>query len=245
VGSLAFPVILNHWLKKTLIEIQLTNPRGLNGDSAKPPNRLERSMTEPNKISFHGPFHWCRSINSGTGRTSPDFGEFTKRTGVYLWTIEKGGDELIHYVGHTFQDFRKRHQQHCSEFVKGHYGIYDARYLREGVRKALFKGVWNVKGAEKKKVREHFIENRGEILSWVGPYLDQLRIWVAAIDDREWSGRLETAIYEKIISDTSCRSIRLLPKMESHTFHHTTQPKQTVHLQLTRNFDGLSSEIRI
>jgi hypothetical protein len=202
-------------------------------------------MEELSAIRFNGPFQWNHSDQSKTGRTSPDFGDLANCMGVYLWTVEVDGKELIHYVGHTSQNFRKRHQQHCSEFVRGNYGIYDAEDLKGGVRTPRFRGIWNVKGDTKKQVKSQFIRHKPDFLAMVGPYLDTLKVWVAPLSDPILSRRLETAIFEKIINEKNCRSHSLLPSMESHTFYHSTASKVLVKLEIPVNFDCLTEQINI
>jgi len=79
-------------------------------------------------VDFQGPFS---AVDNGACRCL--FGDqIANRTGVYLWTINVGGEDRVWYVGQTRVGFGTRMAQHLRGMLSGEYPTYDVAALLRG-----------------------------------------------------------------------------------------------------------------
>lgn len=79
-------------------------------------------------VHFHGPF----SAAGEGGYRCLFTDEIAERVGVYLWTINVGGEERVWYVGQTERGFGTRTAEHLAGSLSGAYTTYDAAALSRG-----------------------------------------------------------------------------------------------------------------
>jgi hypothetical protein len=83
-------------------------------------------------VHFFGPFsaegvESCRCLFSDP---------LSAKTGVYLWTVNVGGEERVWYVGQTRRGFGQRMGEHLGGYLSGAYTTYDAEALSHGEHRA-------------------------------------------------------------------------------------------------------------
>lgn len=79
-------------------------------------------------VHFQGPFSL---VDDGRYRCLFT-AEIADLAGVYLWTINVGGEERTWYVGQTRRGFGERMNEHLSGILSGGYTTYDAEALSRG-----------------------------------------------------------------------------------------------------------------
>jgi len=87
-------------------------------------------------ISFRGPYGFL------TSERYPSIFKFPFKKGIYIWTIPFGKNELIHYVGMTSREFKKRMMEHLKGYLSGEYGIDDLKELQKGKNIRVWDGLW-------------------------------------------------------------------------------------------------------
>ncbi len=95
------------------------------------------------EVRFHGPFSWL------SGGPIPSVFEHPagQEYGVYLWSVEYEGGDLVYYVGETWRSFAARMKEHLKEYLSGMYDIFDVEKFCRGEKDTLWGGMWR-KGDE-------------------------------------------------------------------------------------------------
>lgn len=135
-------------------------------------------------LHFHGPFsavhaNGCRSLFSD---------ELTKRTGVYLWTLNVKGQERLRYVGQTRVGFGARMAQHLASFLTGEYPIQDLSALARGELVGLVHGFWPQR-------LPSILQDYGRLVPHIIGVIRRLTVHLAPLDgDAHLHNRVEGAI---------------------------------------------------
>lgn len=126
-------------------------------------------------LDWHGPF----SVVKGTDLplvfdASPTL---IDRPGVYLWTINRDHEELVHYVGKTDRSFRTRLSE---EFVLSKpelCWIPDIEKLQKGVKQWLYEP-----RSTRRPNADKWAENAQFLMDCRRRYLQAIRIFIAPMD---------------------------------------------------------------
>ena len=104
------------------------------------------SADEPNEgpisdvpVHFHGPYAAAERDGLRCLFTDP----IAEQGGVYLWTIDVGGQERPWYVGQTQRRFGQRIGEHISGFLSGAYETLDPSQLAQGKKVVIWPGASN------------------------------------------------------------------------------------------------------
>lgn len=89
-------------------------------------------------LRFEGPFSW----RSDTGVPCIFSETLGKQSGIYIWTIPVGCENLVYDVGETGRSFVSRHEEHLREHMAGFYHLFDRKSLLEGRKHCLWNGLY-------------------------------------------------------------------------------------------------------
>lgn len=86
------------------------------------------------------PVHFSGPFSAVEGNTHPCLfaADVSRRSGVYIWTIEVGGEHRPWYVGQTQRDFGTRTGEHLRSYLCGEYRVFDPQALARGVNKVVW-----------------------------------------------------------------------------------------------------------
>ena len=184
------------------------------------------------EIEFKGPYYWV-SENPEQCIHSCDY---HRHSGIYLWTIEYEGKELIYYVGQTGRWFSTRMQEHFKEHASGGYHLYDLFKFRQGQRVSLWPGRYV---ASQRTTIPEFLERYDEFAPIIKELAGIYRFWLAPVTlETRLRNRLEAAIslplYDQpgVVGKFQEKGIRYVPRWESEA------PMQVVILNRSQ-FHGL------
>lgn len=118
--------------------------------------------------------------------------DISKRKGVYLWTINVGGQDRVWYVGQTARSFAARTAEHIAGYLSGQYRAYDAEALAKGQHVAVkgtpSEGNWpgTIPG---------FLRNLPTVMPAITALVRSIRFHFAPLDgDEHLLNRVEGAI---------------------------------------------------
>ncbi len=188
------------------------------------------------KINFVGPFSW---IDQQTSASIYDV-DISKKPGIYLWTIEYNGSELVYYVGETGRSFKQRLTEHFQQHCSGAYHLYDPAQFTKGEKKCLWPGRYDPN--HKTSVKD-FINQAENLFPVIIRLFQIYRFFLAPIEcDKRTRNRIEAAIakhlYDQpgIVGQFQDTGIRYSSKYED-------EPEIKVKIASSNNLIGLSSEI--
>lgn len=81
-------------------------------------------------IEFRGPFSFFRN----TGLPCVFDRQDLSAPGIYLWTVKRGGEYLLNYVGITSKGLARRLAAHLTAYLSGQYTVYEPRAFADGVK---------------------------------------------------------------------------------------------------------------
>ena len=152
-------------------------------------------------LRFQGPF----SAASGDANRCLFLEPVSVQSGIYLWTIDVGGQVRPWYVGQTRRSFRQRMAEHVSGFLTGQYAIYDPEALSRGEHRLALseiKGVWP-------QTLPVVLANYEILFPKIRSLIDLIKFHLAPLDgDGHLHDRIEGAIgrYYKVHSDPALRN---------------------------------------
>ena len=143
---------------------------------------------DPIAVEFVGPFSW-----PGDGEIpsilEADVGD---RSGVYLWTVPCGQQELIYYVGETGRGFSVRMAEHFEKHTSGAYHLYEPREFSCGRKVALWHGMY---GPDKEPSLLAFIRRLRELAPVIADLAEMYRFYVAPLEcEKRMRERIEAAL---------------------------------------------------
>lgn len=120
------------------------------------------------------------------------------KKGIYLWTIKKDDDYLVHYVGETGNSFKNRLDEHLKSLKTGKYRIYDPVEFLKAQKKLL----WNpyFKGAlRRQNYLSEFEEFHSMIVNEIQRYIDLFYLFIIPFEgNNRIRKRLEAAIAKTV-----------------------------------------------
>ena len=139
----------------------------------------------------HGPFGWLRDEELPCVFDVPA----GLKAGVYIWSIDFSGSELVHYVGETGRSFKDRFREHLFAYLSGQYHIYEQASFESGRLAPLWDGMWRY-GCE--VYAAEFLARRAELADALYLNLRSLRLWLVEID----TDRRQRRLFEGAIATT-------------------------------------------
>jgi len=124
--------------------------------------------------------------------------EEAKQSGIYLFTVESDGKELVHYVGETGREFRERLREHLFLYLNGTYSIYDGVSFASGRLVRIWEGMlrWNEACRA-----EEFLARHAELIPELMANVQAIRLWLIPTDVERRTRRLvEGAIARALMS---------------------------------------------
>lgn len=162
---------------------------GLPADYGIDPSVLEAGPAVDVAVHFHGPF----SALEGAAHPCLFSTEISKRSGVYIWTIEVNGDHKPWYVGQTQRDFGRRTGEHLRSFLCGEYAVCDPQALARGENKVVWSPRSGVAGWPERLPA--FLGEHSTLMPKVVGLIRLLRFHVAPLDgDRRVFDGVEGAL---------------------------------------------------
>ncbi|RMF73504.1 MAG: hypothetical protein D6738_08580 [Acidobacteria bacterium] len=124
--------------------------------------------------------------------------EQAKQRGIYLFTVEYDGKELVHYVGETGREFRERLREHLFLYLNGTYNIYDGRSFASGRLVRVWEGMlqWN-----EARRAEDYLRRQAELSPELLANIRVIRLWLLPTEVERRTRRLmEGAIARALMS---------------------------------------------
>jgi len=91
------------------------------------------------KIEFNGPYSWSNENGIASVFDNP----FSKKQGIYLWTVPQKEGELVYYIGETGRSFSIRMLEHLKEHLAGFYHLYDPIKMQNGIKDSVWPGYYD------------------------------------------------------------------------------------------------------
>lgn len=140
-------------------------------------------------IDLRGPFAAVEGTGARCLFTDPVAGQ----SGVYLWTIDVGGQQRPYYVGQTRRAFGQRMAEHISAFLSGQYDTLDLGALDRGELRAAWRA--GASGLGWPQDLPRFLGRPAEHVRAAVEMIHRLRFHVAVVDgDEHLHDRIEGAI---------------------------------------------------
>jgi hypothetical protein len=116
-----------------------------------------------------------------------------KHSGLYVWTVDTPGGDLVYYVGETGVPFARRMHQHLEQQLAGMYHIHDPDAFARGVRKPLWHGMYG-KSREPGGLAE-FLRRLPDLAPALQRFVALMRFHLAPVEcERRLRCRIEAAL---------------------------------------------------
>ena len=140
-------------------------------------------------LEFYGPFHWKRSTSLPCLFEAPE----GKQGGIYLWTVQVGPEERVHYIGQSRRSFRQRLKEHLDCYLTGEYKIVEPTLLAQGRLTSAWDGAAAFDDAGRRL--EEWLDSWEIVLPELKLLLETFKFHLAPFDgDKRLQERVEGAI---------------------------------------------------
>jgi hypothetical protein len=132
------------------------------------------------RLHFSGPFGWIQR----DGVPSIFNATEGKGKGLYLWTVDGPGGELVYYVGETSRSFAQRHIEHLKEHLAGAYHLFEPEATLQGKKVDVWPGIY---GSPSRPSVEAWLDHYPQFAATAAKLARVYRFFLA---DAAWDARL-------------------------------------------------------
>lgn len=168
-------------------------------------------------IEFVGPFSWLGETNAPSLFDE----DISKKSGIYLWTIETQEGFLVYYVGETGRTFSERMKEHLMGHLAGFYHLNDPDEFQKGKRVPLWPGIFDI---ENKVSLSTLGKKHSELSDLIYQLSQQYRFFFASTKiEKRLVERIESAIaihlynQKGVVGDFQEKGIRYRPRWTRET----------------------------
>ncbi len=123
------------------------------------------------------------------------------QSGIYLFSIEHEGRDLVHYVGETGRSFAQRLREHLFAYLNGTYNVYEPEAFAAGQLDQIWEGMLSWSAGLR---AGEFLARSDELMPAMRANLHRIRLWLLATDvDRRTRRLMETAIARHLMDQAA------------------------------------------